>query len=166
MSPRAAARLETLGFAEVYDFAVGEAAWAACGLPTEGALARLARAADAVREGVYTCAIGDGASDACAAMDSAGQQDCIVLSRGGIVLGRSRRPALVASPEVTVEAVMGPGPSTVRPSERLDGLVERMRQHRTASTIVTTLDGKFVGVLYREDAERLLGVENLSSEAD
>src|SRR5689334_6170303 len=35
LSPRAAARLESLGFADVYDYAAGKADWIAMGLPTE-----------------------------------------------------------------------------------------------------------------------------------
>ena len=37
MSPRAAARLESLGFRQVYDYVAGEADWFASGLPMEGA---------------------------------------------------------------------------------------------------------------------------------
>ena len=36
MSPRAAWRLERLGFTEVYDYAAGKVDWMAAGLPTEG----------------------------------------------------------------------------------------------------------------------------------
>ena len=35
MSPRAAWRLESLGFARVYDYVAGKADWMAAGLPTE-----------------------------------------------------------------------------------------------------------------------------------
>ncbi len=34
MSPRAAARLETLGFDDVYDYVSGKSDWMAAGLPT------------------------------------------------------------------------------------------------------------------------------------
>src|SRR6266511_4403171 len=36
MSPRAAWRLESMGFAEVYDYVAGKADWGAAGLPLEG----------------------------------------------------------------------------------------------------------------------------------
>ena len=36
MSPRAACRLESLGFGEVYDYVAGKLDWMAAGLPTEG----------------------------------------------------------------------------------------------------------------------------------
>src|SRR4051812_32141151 len=38
LSPRAAHRLEQLGFAEVYDYVAGKAAWLASGLPGAGLL--------------------------------------------------------------------------------------------------------------------------------
>src|SRR3954470_12932961 len=38
LSPRAAHRLEQLGFAEVYDYVASKVAWLACGLPGEGLL--------------------------------------------------------------------------------------------------------------------------------
>jgi hypothetical protein len=37
MSPRAAARLESLGFKQVYDYAAGKTDWGSAGLPLEGA---------------------------------------------------------------------------------------------------------------------------------
>src|SRR5688572_23586838 len=36
MSPRAASRLETLGFEQVYDYVAGKADWGSGGLPLEG----------------------------------------------------------------------------------------------------------------------------------
>ncbi len=164
MSPRAALRLEALGFAEVYDFVVGKAAWAATGLPMEGALTGLPRAGAAVRSGVFTCRMGDLAGETAASMDAGGQRDCIVLNDEGIVMGRTRRAALDVRTDARVEDLMEAGPSTVRPDAMLDGLVDRMRLHGTVSTVVTTPQGRFLGVLYREDAERLLGVEALESE--
>jgi hypothetical protein len=44
MSPRAACRLETLGFPEVHDYVAGKADWLAHGRPTEGAQAAVPRA--------------------------------------------------------------------------------------------------------------------------
>ena len=37
MSPRAAWRLESLGFGDVYDYVAGKVDWMAAGLPIEGA---------------------------------------------------------------------------------------------------------------------------------
>jgi CBS domain-containing protein len=48
------------------------------------------------------------------------------------------------------------GPSTIRPSARLRDVVERMRTQQLRSLPVTTCDGRLVGLLLREDAERAL----------
>ena len=56
MSPRAAWRLEDLGFEKVYDCAPGKADWFASGLPKEGRLASLPTISDAARRDVPTCA--------------------------------------------------------------------------------------------------------------
>jgi hypothetical protein len=36
MSPRAASRLESIGFEQVYDYVAGKADWGSFGLPLEG----------------------------------------------------------------------------------------------------------------------------------
>lgn len=48
---------------------------------------------------------------------------------------------------------MTPGPSTIRPSARLDAMVERMRRQRLSNLPVRTSDGWLVGLLTLRDAE-------------
>ena len=56
----------------------------------------------------------------------------------------------------TAEVVMEPGPTTIRPDEPLARLVPRMRDKRVDRIIVTTPDGRLVGVAERETAVRIL----------
>lgn len=56
MSPRAACRLEQLGFNEVYDYAAGKVDWLAHGLETEGEQAGVLRARQTLRGDVVTAA--------------------------------------------------------------------------------------------------------------
>jgi hypothetical protein len=56
MSPRAAWRLEGLGFERVYDYVPGKADWFASGLPKEGRLALIPTIGDAARREVPTSA--------------------------------------------------------------------------------------------------------------
>jgi CBS-domain-containing membrane protein len=49
---------------------------------------------------------------------------------------------------------MNEGPSTVRPSGRLAALVERLRTQQLSNLPITTLDGRLIGILKRDDAER------------
>ncbi len=50
---------------------------------------------------------------------------------------------------------MEAGPTTVRPDERLSDLATRLRERDVASIVVTMPDGRLVGHLLRDDAERL-----------
>ena len=120
MSPRAACRLEQLGFAQVYDDVAGKADWLAHGLETHG------------------------------------QQAGILL------VGRLRAAALAGDPAAHVEQVMEAGPSTVRPDRPLAELVELMRDHDLRFMLVTTPEGRLLGVLRHDIAEQTLGSQGLS----
>lgn len=52
---------------------------------------------------------------------------------------------------------MESGPTSVRPDVPLEEIAERMRKRRVSSVLVTSPGGRLVGVLYRRDAEQLLG---------
>src|SRR6266516_4054802 len=68
MSPRAAWRLESMGFTQVYDYTAGKLDWLAAGLATEGSNAQRPRAGDVARGDVPTCGLderlGEGAGRA------------------------------------------------------------------------------------------------------
>jgi CBS domain-containing protein len=51
---------------------------------------------------------------------------------------------------------MALGPSTVRPSARLEAMVERMRRQKLTNLPVTTSDGRLVGLLTLQNAEEAL----------
>ena len=55
--------------------------------------------------------------------------------------------------DVSAEEAMTPGPSTVRPSARLEAMVDRMHRQKLSNLPVTTSDGRFVGLLTLRDAE-------------
>jgi hypothetical protein len=80
----------------------------------------------------------------------------VAVSEGGVVLGRVRAAALADDPQARVEEVMEPGPPTVRPSEDLAPLLERMRRQDMPTILVTTPEGVLLGVLRRDDAARRL----------
>jgi CBS domain-containing protein len=73
------------------------------------------------------------------------------------VLGLLRKKELTLDPDVGVEQVMRNGPTTSRPNEPLRKMAKRMRERGARTMLVTTSDGKLVGLLYRDDAERLAG---------
>jgi len=156
MSPRAAWRLERLGFTQVYDFVPGKMAWLAMGWPREGSAAKVPNAGEVARRGTPTCALDDKVGDVRDMVLAVGRHVCVVVNDTGIVEGRLRGRALEETPEATAEEAMEIGPTTIRPSEPLKPLVERMQRRGVRTIVVSDLKGRLVGILYREDAERAL----------
>jgi CBS domain-containing protein len=76
-----------------------------------------------------------------------------VVAEGGTLLGRIRRSALSGDSQARAEEVMEAGPSTVRPDAALRPLIERLRERELRSAVVTTPEGRLLGVLLRKDAE-------------
>jgi CBS-domain-containing membrane protein len=155
MSPRAAWRLEGLGFENVYDYVPGKADWFASGLPKEGRLASVTTIGDAARRDVPTCAPAEKVESARDRVRAAGWDTCVVVSKNRTVLGLLREKELSLGPGATVEQVMRSGATTFRPNMPVGKIAERMRERGAHTVLVTTSDGRLVGLLYRDDAERL-----------
>lgn len=156
MSPRAAARLEAMGYSAVYDYVEGKADWGSAGLPLEGENGSATRAGAHTRADVPTCRPGERLPAVRRLLGDSGWDTCFVTDDTGIVLGRLGRRALANDGDVPVETAMTEGPSTIRPSARLADIVERMGRQDLSSLPVTTSDGRLVGLLLREDAEQAL----------
>ena len=156
MSPRAAARLETLGFTKVYDYVNGKADWLAAGLLSEGPSTGVPTAGDAVRGGDIVCHLGDRLGDSVERIRIAGKNACIVVDDRHVVLGRVRGRALSGDPDAAIEDVMQSGPSTIRADIPLDAVVRNLRDGSVSSTLVTDPEGRFIGSLYLADAESKL----------
>jgi predicted transcriptional regulator len=156
MSPRAACRLQTLGFADVYDYVLGKADWLAHGLPTEGEQAGVPRAKDLLRDDVVTARLDEPVGAVRQRVAHSPYGFAFVLAEDGTLLGRLRKAALESNPDAAAQDVMEPGPSTVRPDRQLTDLLEQMRTHKLQTIVVTTPEGRLLGVLRRDDAERRL----------
>ena len=142
MSPRAACRLEDLGFT-VHDYAAGKLDWIAAGWPTEGTASTAGRVLHAVERDVPTCAPHDRLDDVRARFP--GADICIVVNEQRVVLGRLRLDRL--DEVATAEDVMQPGPATIRAHEDLRATLDRMAQRRVTGLLVTTPDGELLGLL-------------------
>jgi CBS domain-containing protein len=153
MSPRAAWRLEALGFTKVYDFVAGKTDWFACGHPREGTSTGTPWAGDLVRERVPTCLVGVRLEEAREAATESELGLCVVLNDERIVAGALRGDALAKDPGARVEDVMELGPRTIRPSKPIDELLRKRSSQGVKSWIVTTAHAEFLGVLTRTDAE-------------
>ena len=166
MSPRAAARLETLGFTQVFDYAAGKADWTSTGLSTEGAEAGRPRAGNVAQRGIPTCSLTDRLGDARDRAQDADQNVCIVVNADCVVLGRLRGDRLQGDAGAAIESVMEDGPTTIRADASLQEITARMRKRRVGSILVTDPEGRLLGILYRSEAERAVAaVERPESES-
>jgi hypothetical protein len=91
MSPRAAWRLESIGFERVHDYTAGKADWGSFGLLLEGAEGSETRVGAYVRSDVPNCGLTDRLQEVCRRLDESGWDTCFVLNDEGIVLGRIGR---------------------------------------------------------------------------
>jgi len=151
MSPRAAARLDSLGFEQVYDYAPSKVDYLARGLPTEGEKAGERRAIDVLRDDVVRCRLADSAEEVRARIEASPDGFAIVVGEDQTVLGRVRRSALGDAEGRSAEQVMESGPSTVRADVRTEALRERMEAGDLTIALVTTPDGTLLGVVRRSD---------------
>jgi predicted transcriptional regulator len=154
MSPRAAWRLESLGFTEVYEYSAGKSDWGAFGLPLEGKAANV-RIKDIARGDVPTCGLADTVGSA--RMRAKDWDTCIVVNDERVVFGRLFKEQLEGDPNARVGDVMRPGTSTFRPNVSAAEMLDYMDRRHHETSLVTTSDGRLVGHVRREDAERAAG---------
>ena len=157
MSPRAACRLELLGFLEVYDYVAGKADWLATGLTTEGEQAQLLRAKDVLRRDVVIARPEQPVGQVAGRVARSPYGFALVVAQDTTLLGRLRKAALDGDPAAQAEQVMEAGPSTVRADRPLAELAERLRSRELRTAVVTAPDGKLLGVVRRSDMEAHLG---------
>jgi CBS domain-containing protein len=156
MSARAAWRLESMGFPEVYRYHAGKADWAAMGLPIEGAEAAIPTTGSAAAKDAPTCTIEEQVGAVRERARGTGWDVCVVVNENAVVLGLLTRAALDAAPDTAVEQVMEPGPTTYRPNLFAEDALHYMHQQHIEFVLVTTSDGELTGVLRHEDAARAL----------
>jgi len=110
-------------------------------------------AGDVAHRDVPTCTLADNLQEVRERVRAAGWDTCIVVNEQRVVLGRLGRTAIAADTDEPVERAMTPGPSTVRPSIGADALLERIRERNLSSYLVTTPDGRLVGLVLHRDLE-------------
>jgi Mg/Co/Ni transporter MgtE len=157
MSPRAACRLEALGFTQVFDYVAGKQDWLANGFPSEGKRTDSPRIGELARRDVPTCSLSESLGPVKERVASTGWDMAVVVSEEGIILGLLRNEQLTAPPERTVEQIMEAGPSTWRPNLGVDRMVGHALRYQLHHLLVSTSEGVLVGALRRSDIDRLAG---------
>jgi CBS domain-containing protein len=102
---------------------------------------------------VSNCAPAEKVGTARERVRKAGCGRCLVVSKERVVLGLLREKEFSADPKISTEEAMRNGPATFRANEPVRETAERMRDCGASAVLVTTSDGRLVGLLYREDAE-------------
>ena len=160
MSPRAAWRLESYGFERVYDYVPGKADWLAFNLPRHG-WARLA--GDVLTRDLPTASVHDRLGDVRTTLCSSNIGLIVVLNHQGIVIGILPAATADQSDDTAIGAIMDEGPTTIRPSEEVEPLVEAMRDADVDGVLVTSSDGKLLGLFERSRGENALS-ENIGDD--
>jgi Mg/Co/Ni transporter MgtE len=152
LSARAACRLETLGFAEIYDYVPGKVDWLAHNLPVEGERAAPPTAGRLMRDDVVRCAAGDRVADVLDAIKDSPYTFALVTDETGQLLGRVRGSLCSESDrQRPAGEVMELDPSTVRPHRSAETVAKRLADKDFKWAIVTTPEGRLLGVAWRED---------------
>ncbi len=109
--------------------------------------------ADVGREDVVACALEDRVGEVRERVRESPYPFALVLSVNRVVLGRLPSSKMDCDPELSVDAVMDPGPRTVRPHKTAEGIAQDLAERELRWAIITTPDGEFVGVASRSDLE-------------
>jgi CBS domain-containing protein len=157
MSPRAAWRLESFGFLEVYDYTVGKLDWMAAGLTTEGTNSNRPRAGDLARKDIPTCKVDERLGEVRDRVHALGWDAVVVVNDERVVFGLLRAKELARDGDLPIAQAMRPGPSTFRPYVLADHMAHTMVEHKLESSPITTSDGRLVGLLLQKDVVGVTG---------
>jgi rhodanese-related sulfurtransferase/CBS domain-containing protein len=153
-SARAAWRLASMGFTQVFRYIGGKADWLANGLPVEGADSRATIAADLADLDVPTCQRDERLADIKTRVKATGWDKCVVVNDKLVVLGLLRPSDLEkADPTWPAEETMDRDPEVVRLNASPQEVFDRMQELRTDFLLVTFPDGKLFGLLKLKDVE-------------
>jgi CBS domain-containing protein len=129
----------------------GKVDWLARGLPTEGDEADTPRVGAIARDDVVTCGLDTPVGEVRGQVADSPYGFGLVVAPGGVLLGRLRGSEMAdADDDATAEQVMQPGPSTVRCDLPVDELRKRLDDKDLKTSLVSTPEGKLVGVVTRK----------------
>jgi rhodanese-related sulfurtransferase len=146
LSARAAWRLESMGFQEVYRYTPGKADWLAAGWETEGTQAKKPRIRQMIHKDVATCSLRERLEDV-KSRRRPNQDLCVVVNDKNIVMGVIQGDTWDANPLARVADIMQPGPRTIRPDLDPKDAQKILKNYESPTAIVTTSDGELLGVI-------------------
>lgn len=131
----------------------GKVDWLVHRRPVEGTRAQEPNVADLARDDAVTCALDDRVGEVRERVRDSPYPFALVLGARQVLLGRLPSSQMDCDPELPVEAVMDPGPRTVRPHKTAEGMAQDLSERDLRWAIVTTADGELIGVASRADLE-------------
>ncbi len=105
------------------------------------------------RDDVVTCELQDPVGPVREQIAGSPYPFALVRGRGEVLLGRLRASRLDCDPDLPAEALMDPGPSTVRPHKTAGGIAHELADQNLRWAIVTTPEGELIGVAARAELE-------------
>ena len=129
----------------------GKLDWMAAGWPTEGTNTEHPRAGDAAHRDVPTCTLSEKLGEVRDRVKALGWDAAVVVNEQSVVLGLLRSKELAGDADLRIEQAMRPAPSTFRPFVSLHEMAHFLVDHKSESALVTTSDGRLVGLLRQED---------------
>jgi CBS domain-containing protein len=132
----------------------GKVDWLAHNLGVEGERIEAPTVGRVMRDDVVRCAPTDLTADVRASIERSPYPFGLITSAGGVVLGRVRASALDPGSQRPVWEVAEPGPKTFRPHHSVKNVAGHLADKNLRWAIVTTPEGRLLGVASREDLER------------
>jgi CBS domain-containing protein len=132
----------------------GKVDWLAHNLPVDGKRAEPPTPGRLMRDDVVRCAPDDPASEVRSRVERSPYSFALVTGAAGSLLGRVRASALEDEADRPVGEIMELDPSTVRPHRAAGEVAERLSEQDLRWAIVTTPEGRLLGVAWRDDLER------------
>jgi CBS domain-containing protein len=133
----------------------GKVDWLAHALPVEGKRPDAPIAGRVLRDDAALCRPTDPVSRVCELIERSPYPFALVTSDDGTVLGRAPSSALDPASERAVWDVAEPGPKTFRPHASAENVAGVLAEKELRWAIITTPEGRYLGVASREDLERL-----------
>ena len=133
----------------------GKVDWLANNLPVEGDRPYAPIAGRAIRDDAVRCRPTDRVADVLESIERSPYPFALVTSNDGTLLGRAPASALDTASQRPVWDVAQPGPKTFRPHVTAAKVAEVLAAKGYRWAIVTTPEGRLLGVASRKDLERL-----------
>ena len=132
----------------------GKVDWLAHNLEVEGDGPDPPTVGQVMRDDAVRCAPTERAADVREAIERSPYSFALVTSEDGTLLGRVRASTLDAGSEQPVWDIAEPGPKTFRPHVATEKVARQLAEKDLRWAIVTTPEGRLLGVASRGDLER------------